>query len=93
MYDDVNRFNTNKNSGVKFNKYNDHTTNFDHEVADVPFSKLRTGIELLVSGTNPVIRFRGTEGYIDYKLSASDIEHLREGLRLDDLLKSLDYRL
>lgn len=58
-----------------------------YESLGLQFSELKKGYQLLVNGTNPIIRFEGNNSYYDYHLTSDDIAYLKQGIELDDLMK------
>jgi alanine-alpha-ketoisovalerate/valine-pyruvate aminotransferase len=58
-----------------------------YETMDVPYEEVKTGYELLIKGTNPIIRLSGNEHHYDYKLTQEDINHLKTGVYLANELK------
>lgn len=61
-----------------------------YETLDVPYGDLKLGYEKLITGTNPIIRLAGKEYNFDYKLTSEDINHLKTGVRLAELLQITD---
>lgn len=64
-----------------------------YEYSDLEFDKIKPGIKVLISGTNPIIRLAGRQRYEDYHLSAEDIKNLKLGYRLSELLKKTDNKI
>jgi len=54
-----------------------------YEYLDVPFDKVSKGIEILVAGTNPIIRLEGKQYHYDIKLTEQDIQSLKTALEFE----------
>ncbi|WP_295234485.1 hypothetical protein [Veillonella sp.] len=64
-----------------------------YETLDVTYDKLRPGIKLLVEGTNPIIRLKGTQYQEDFHIPAETIEQMKSAQQLDQDLDILDNKL
>ncbi len=61
-----------------------------YETLDIPIAEVIQGYKLLINGNNPIIRLEGKERYYDYKLTKTDIEHLKTGIYLYEQLQVTD---
>lgn len=64
-----------------------------YETLDIPYDKLKPGIELLINGTNPIIRLQGKEYKYDFQVPSATIEQMKLANQLNNDLKVLDNKL
>lgn len=64
-----------------------------YETLDIPYDKLKPGIELLINGTNPIIRLQGKEYRYDFQVPAATIEQMKLANQLDNDLNVLGNKL
>lgn len=64
-----------------------------YETLDVSFDELEQGYRLLITGTNPIIRLKGRDSHYDYRLTETDLNHLKTGIYVYDQLKVADFKI
>jgi len=57
-----------------------------YETLDVPYYNLSKGYQLLIDGTNPIIRLEGKQYYSDIQITPAQMEKVKQGARLNYLL-------
>ena len=64
-----------------------------YETLDVPYYNLFRGYQLLVDGTNPIIRLQGKEYHVDIRISPAQMETIKQGVRLSYLLSKTEGKI
>ena len=64
-----------------------------YERLDLPYEKLAPGYKLLLEGSNPIIRLQGPDSSFDMRLSAAQIEQIKTGYHLYELLEITDGKI
>lgn len=64
-----------------------------YEYALLTIPEIDEGMRILTQGSNPIIRYRGSQYYKDYTLSSEEIEQLKTALTLYKLGDIVDNTL
>ena len=79
-----------KSGGGKNIRLDDSGT---YEYALLTIPEIDEGLRILTQGSNPIIRYRGSQYYKDYTLSAEEVEQLKTALTLYELGDIVDDNL